>query len=161
MLVAACALIAALVVAGPAQARVINQTITFDSDNNNCLTGEPILITQTWHIVAHTEIGPDGEEFVTSQQVNSQKSDGIGLISGDHYQVQTKINLTDHPFNAAHPLTGVSESHIIDTGSGADFLLNETLHETINANGEISVFRESGNVRCGDTHEHVGVVKLA
>jgi hypothetical protein len=160
MLLCACALIAALVVAAPAQARVINQTITFEDQNSNCLTGEPILITQTWHVVAHTEIGPDGEEFVTSQQLNSQQSSGVGLISGDHYQVQTKINITDHPFNAAHPTTGVTEFHIIDTGSGADFLINETLHETINANGDIVVFRQSGNFRCGDTHLNTGVVKL-
>jgi hypothetical protein len=157
MLVGACALVLSLAAAGPAQAGVINVQIPLEFDNVNPCTGEAFHYSQTWHIVAHSEIGPDGEPLVTSQHINSQQTTGVGLETGDRYQVNTIINLTDHPFNAAHPLTGVSQFHVIDTGSGDDFFLNETLHETINANGEITVFHESGNVRCGNDNTHVGV----
>jgi hypothetical protein len=157
MLLGACALVVALVAAGPAQAAVINATIPLEFDNVNPCTGEAFHYSQTWHIVAHTEVGPDGELMVTSQQVNSQRTIGFGLETGDRYLVNETINLTDHPFNAAHPLTGVDQFHVIDTGSGDDFFLNETLHETINANGDITIFHESGNVRCGNDNSHVGV----
>ena len=44
---------------------------------------------------------------------------------------------------------------VIDTGSGADFFIRETFHETINANGDLSVFVENGTVRCGNDNSHV------
>jgi hypothetical protein len=156
MLTGACALVATLIVAAPAHAAgVINETITVEFDNVNACTGEPFHYSQPWHIVAHTDIGPDGEEFVTSQHINSQRTIGVGLDTGDRYEVNEIINSMDHPFNAAHPSTGETEFHVIDTGSGDDFFLRETLHETINANGEISVFVENGTVRCGNDNSHV------
>jgi hypothetical protein len=155
MLLGACAL-AALTAAGPAQAAVINQKVPVEFENVNPCTGEPFFYSQIWHIVAHTETGPDGEPMITSQQVNSQRTIGFGA-DGNRYQVNQVINLTDHPFNAAHPLTGVSQFHVIDTGPGDDFFINTTLHETINANGEITIFVQQGNVRCGNDNTHVGV----
>jgi hypothetical protein len=158
MLLGACALVVALAAAAPAQADpVINQRVNLEFDNVNPCTGEPFHYTQDWHVVGHTSIGPDGEPFVTSQQLNTSKTDGVGLITGDRYEVNQVINITDHPFNAAHPFTAVTQVHFIDTGKGDDFFIDETLHETINANGEISIFVESGNVRCGNDNQHVGV----
>ena len=158
MLLGACALVVALAAAaGPAQAATINEQIPIEFDNVNPCTGEPFHYSQIWHIVAHTDIDPFGEEYVTSQHVNSTQTDGVGLVTGDHYEVNQISNTMDHPFNAAHPFTGVVQFHVIDTGKGDDFFIDETLHETINANGEISVFHESGNVRCGNDNQHIGV----
>jgi len=157
MLLGACALIVALAVAAPAQAAEINESITLTQDNVNPCTGEPFEYTQTWHINAHTDIDPFGEEYVTSQHLNSTSTDGVGLVSGDKYNVNQITNETDHPFNAAHPFTAVVSFHVIDTGKGDDFIIDEILHETINANGEITIFHEAGNVRCGNDNTHVGV----
>jgi hypothetical protein len=157
MLTGACALLVSLVVAGPAYAGAINETVPLEFDNANPCTGEPFHYSQNWHIVAQTDIGPDGEPFVTSQHVNSQKTTGVGLLTGDRYEVNEIINTTDHPFNAAHPFTGETQFHVIDTGSGADFFLGEVFHETINANGDITVAVENGSVRCGNDNSHVHV----
>src|SRR3954447_16460351 len=116
MLTGACALLATLVVAGPAYAGALHETIPLDFDNVNPCTGEPFHYSQNWHIVAHTDIGPDGEPLVTSQHVNSQQTIGVGLLTGDRYEVNEIINTIDHPFNAAHPFTGETEFHVIDTG---------------------------------------------
>src|SRR6185503_1364263 len=121
-LLGACALIAALAVAAPAQARMINTTFRYDTDTNNCDTGEQVLYTQTLHIVAKTEI-VDGEETVVWARFDPLEAQGTGVESGDHYQISTKSISIDHPFNAAQPLTLVGQFHVIDTGSGADFMI--------------------------------------
>jgi hypothetical protein len=158
MLTGACALVAALAVAGPAYAGVINVQVPFESDNVNPCTGEPFHYSQTWHIVAHTAVDADGNEFPTSTHINSQQTDGIGLLTGDKYQVNQIGNTTDHPLSdGAHAFTAVAQFHVIDQGKGDDFFLNETFHTTVNANGDLTVFHESGNVRCGNDNSHVGV----
>jgi len=157
MLLGACALVVALAAASPAQAATINEQLPIELDNANPCTGEAFHYSQIWHIVAHTDIDPFGDEYVTSQHINSTQTDGFGLDSGDKYLVNQIGNTTDHPFNAAHPFTAVAQFHVIDTGKGDDFYIGETLHETINANGEMTVFVESGNVRCGNDNTHVGV----
>jgi hypothetical protein len=159
ILLGACALLVALVVAAPAQAdRAFNATISFPDGNVNCVTGEPIVYTSTWHFVGKTEfISDELGEITTMQHVNSQDTQGVGVTSGDHYVIQTTILGNDHAFNAADPTRLIGRFHIIDTGSGADWYVSAVYHTTINANGELTVAKESGNVRCGDLHEHVNV----
>jgi len=155
-LLGACALIAALAVAAPAQARMINTTFRYDTDTNNCDTGEQVLYTQTLHIVAKTEI-VDGEETVVWARFDPLEAQGTGVESGDHYQISTKSISIDHPFNAAQPLTLVGQFHVIDTGSGADFMIGEVFHVTVNANEETTVWHTSGGYRCGDVHDQLVV----
>jgi len=79
-------------------------------------TVEAFHYSQIWHIVAHTDIDPFGEEYVTSQHLNSTQTDGFGLESGRQYLGHQIGNTTDHPFNAAHSVTAVAQFHVIDTG---------------------------------------------
>jgi hypothetical protein len=158
MLTGACALLATLVVAGPAYAGALNETIPLDFDNVNPCTGEPFHYSQNWHIVAQEVTTPDGEISVSGQHVNSEKTTGVGLLTGDRYEVNEIINTIDHPrFDAAHPFTGETQFHVIDTGSGDDFFIDEVFHETVNANGDITVAVENGSVRCGNDNTHVHV----
>ena len=50
-------------------------------DNVNPCTGEAFHYSQIWHIVAHTDIDPFGEEYVTSQHINSTQSKPSSLAN--------------------------------------------------------------------------------
>jgi hypothetical protein len=156
MLTGACALLAALVVAAPAQARMINTTFDVPSETNNCVTGETVVYTQTYHVVAKTEV-VDGEEQLVWSRFDLREAQGVGVDSGDHYQIKTKSISNESPIGAAQPLTLVAQFQVIDTGSGANCLVGEVFHTTYNANGELTVWNTQGNVRIGDFHDHVGV----
>jgi hypothetical protein len=148
------ACVAALAIAAPAQADIINTTYSVDDSTNNCLTGEAINFVQTYHVVAKFDGTPleDGSNLVWSR-FDPLTADGVGAESGDHYVIQTKTKLGD----GTSPSTSVVQFHVLDTGTGADFLVTTLVHTTYNANGELTVEHEAGNFRCGDDHLHVGV----
>ena len=149
----ACALLAGLVLAAPAQADIINTTFDVPSETTNCETGETVLYTQTYHVVARTEIVDGEETLVELMRFDPREARGVGVESGDHYQIKTNQISRD----AANPLTINAQFRVINTGPGADFMLSEVFHTTYDANGGLVVSHTSANVRCGDMHEHVNV----
>jgi hypothetical protein len=156
-LAGACALIAALVVAAPAQARVLNVKQDFEDVTKNCETLEEVPYSYTLHAVVRTEI-VDGEEVpvdIMRFDMSAGASHGVGAESGDRYVINIgTVNVTREQSN---PLTLTTKFQVIDTGSGADFMVDEVFHTTFNANGELTVWHTSGGVRCGDFHDHANV----
>jgi hypothetical protein len=151
--VSASALVAALVVVAPAQARVINVSEEIPASTNDCVTGEEILYTQKLHVVAKTAI-VDGEEQVVDIMrfdLGAGSGSGVGAVSGDQYVINEGTTTREQ----TNPLTLNAKFQVINKGSGADFLVTEVFHTTINANGELTVWHTAGNFRCGDVHEHV------
>jgi len=153
MLLGACALIAALAVAAPAQARVINESVEFQSETANCETGETVLYTQTYHVVARTAIVDGEEQLVEIMRFDLRQAAGVGADSGDEYLIRTNTISR----NKANPLTLNAQFQVIGKGGTADFMANEVFHTTYGDDGELKVWHTSGNVRCGDVHEHVGL----
>ncbi len=156
ILAGACALVAALVVAAPAQARVLNVTEEYETSTNDCATGEEIVYTQKVHIVARTAI-VDGEEQIVEfmrfdPSVGSASGVGVGVVSGDRYVINESLTTREQ----TNPTTLVGKFQVINKGSGANFMISNVFHTTFNANGELTVWHNSGNYRCGDVHEHVG-----
>ena len=153
ILAGACALSATLVIAAPAQARVINVSEEFESTTNDCVTGEEIAYTQKFHAVVRTAI-VDGEEQVVDilrYDLSNGSSTGVGVVSGDEYVINQNVTTRDQ----TNPLTLNAQFQVINKGSGADFMVTEVFHTTTNANGEVTVFKTSANIRCGDFHDHV------
>jgi hypothetical protein len=151
------ACIAALTIAAPAQAEIINTTFDVPSETANCLTAETISYTQTYHIVASTFIDENGDEQADIIRFDPLTAHGVGIASGDRYIIQTQSISTGDPEDGSKPATSVVSFHVIDTGTGADFLFSGTFHTTIGADGQPIVAHETGNFRCGDDHLHVGV----
>jgi hypothetical protein len=153
VLAGACALTAVLVVAAPAQARVINVTEQYETSTNDCVTGEEIVYTETLHVVARTAIVDGTEEIVDIMRFDPSagSATGTGVVSGDEYVINSGATTRDQ----TNPLTLNAKFQVINKGSGADFLITEVFHTTLNANGDLTVIHTSGNVRCGDVHDHV------
>ena len=155
------ACIAALTIAAPAQAEIINTTFDAPMDGDaafvNCVTGESVPYVQTYHIVANVYTDENGDQQVDLRRFDPLTATAIGPVSGDRYLLQTKSVSTGDPLDGTKPATSVVSFHVIDTGSGADFEFGGTFHTTVNANGELTVAHETGSFRCGHDHLHVGV----
>ena len=72
---------------------------------------------------------------------------GVGLTTGEKYQA---TGVTQDQFNAklGQTYTLVNNFRIIGQGPGNNFLVHETYHFTINANGTVTVGHDNFTVDC-------------
>jgi len=75
---------------------------------------------------------------------------GTGETTGDKYQATgvTQESFKTSLQNGQANLTFVNNFRIIGQGPGNNFLMHETLHITINANGTLTVFHDNFSVDC-------------
>jgi hypothetical protein len=127
----------ALVGAGSARAQATTTTtnIEFPLDvtlDNPC-TGEPIAFSGRGHLVIRTTATPSGV-FTTTVHSNLQDVSGVGAVSGAtfHFQAAGTTTITAAP---AQETTIVNDFRVIGPGPGNNFLVHNTTHLTIDANG--------------------------
>jgi hypothetical protein len=108
--------------------------------------GEDIAISGTLRVVIHTTIDGSGGSH-TTYHAASEGVTAVGLITGDTYQV---TGMTGHAINvtAGSESTFVDSFNIVGPGPGNNFLFHQTVHVTINANGEVTVSHEDTRVEC-------------
>jgi hypothetical protein len=75
---------------------------------------------------------------------------GTGETTGDKYQGTgvTQLSFKSSLQSGQANFTFVNNFRIIGQGSGNNFLVHETLHFTINANGAVTVFHDNFSVDC-------------
>jgi len=75
---------------------------------------------------------------------------GTGETTGDKYQATgvTQESFKNSLQNGQANLTFVNNFRIIGQGPGNNFLVHETMHITINANGTLTVFHDNFRVAC-------------
>jgi hypothetical protein len=75
---------------------------------------------------------------------------GTGETSSEKYQATgvTQQSFKTSLENGQANLTYVNNFRIIGQGPGNNFLVHETMHVTINANGAITVFHDNFSVEC-------------
>jgi hypothetical protein len=75
---------------------------------------------------------------------------GTGETTGDKYQATgiTRESFKASLQNGQANFTFVNNFRIIGQGPGNNFLVHETLHLTINANGTVTVFHDNFSVDC-------------
>jgi len=75
---------------------------------------------------------------------------GTGETTGDKYQATgvTQESFKNSLQNGQANLTFVNNFRIIGQGPGNNFLVHETMHITINANGSLTVFHDNFRVAC-------------
>lgn len=102
--------------------------------------GESVTLSGDLHVLLHlTENSTGG--FHVKTHFQPQGVSGVGLTSGGIYratgvtQDQLKVGANDLPV----VFTYVNNFRIIGPGPGNNFLVHETFHVTINANGETAV----------------------
>ena len=108
--------------------------------------GELVELTGSLHETFHVTFDGRGG-FHFSVIDNPQGISGIGFTTGDKYQGTGE---TRDGFNGVVGFeeTYVNNFKIIGQGPGNNFLVHETFHITVNANGTLTVFLDNFSVEC-------------
>jgi hypothetical protein len=137
----------ALTIPATAQASATIQTETFDAIVTAC-NGDPIHVTGTLLDVFTETTTPSGG-FVVSAHFQPQGSKGVDLVTGTIFHatgLTREIQITTPRGGATE--TFVNRFHIQATTGAQSFIVSETFHITINANGQITVLIDNFKSTC-------------
>jgi hypothetical protein len=142
----------------PASAQAITNTTNLSVPINilvfvpcaNGGTGEFVQLSGDLHILFHTTIGDSGHVEIKAH-FQPQGVSGVGLTTGDKYQatgVTQQTTTFDSVDGFPFETTFVNNFRIIGQGLGNNFLVHQTFHVTVNANGEVTAFVTNTSVEC-------------
>jgi hypothetical protein len=149
--VAAMAVAGSAVAAAGGQGHTVTQTDNFHglqttTDTNPC-TGNTIDLTETSNIVQHVTFFPGGDEVwgtFTEEDKVTGIDEGTGVVYTGHSTFWGNFNVNER--NANDTFTG--SIHV--TGSdGSTISYHEVMHETLNANGVLTVSFDKPSLTCG------------
>jgi hypothetical protein len=111
-------------------------------------TGEIVDLSGPLHTLISSSI--NGNNVSGKFHFQPQGISGTGETTGDKYQA---TGVTQETFktslqNGQSNLTFVNNFRIIGQGPGNNFLVHETMHITINADGTLTVFHDNFSVDC-------------
>jgi len=108
--------------------------------------GELVVFTGQLHVLFEVTVN-NGGGFHIKEHFQPQGLSGVGLTTGDKYQAtgvtQEEINLA-----AGEEETFINNFRMIGQGPGNNFLIHETFHITINANGDVTTVQDNFSVEC-------------
>jgi len=98
-------------------------------------------------VLFHFTLSANGSYLVDSRN-QPQGVSGAGLSSGNKYRATGVTN--DHFRISALPYeeTYINNFRIIGQGPDNNFLVHETFHVTVNANGELTAFVGNFSIEC-------------
>lgn len=130
---------------------VVNESIPFDgftvfvecADGGN---GEEVVFTGDLHVLLAVTLDANGG-FHAKEHFQPQGLTGIGQSTGDKYQA---TGVTQDTFNGkvGSTFTYVNNFRIIGQGPGNNYLVHETFHVTVNANGTTTVVHDNLTIDC-------------
>jgi hypothetical protein len=110
--------------------------------------GETVLLTGDLHVLMHVTESSSGN-FHVKVHFQPMGISGEGAVTGDQYH---GTGVTQEEFNVNGPLpstdTFINNFRIIGQGPGNNFLVHQTFHITINANGEVTAFVDNFKSEC-------------
>ena len=99
--------------------------------------GEVIEVSGDLHVLSHVTISNSGN-FHAKVHFQPMGISGFGLTTGDKYQAtgvtQETFNDNQLPFTDTY----INNFRMIGQGPGNNFMVHQTIHITINANGEVT-----------------------
>ena len=100
--------------------------------------GEFVTVSGPLHIL--TSFNINGNNIRGFGHDQPQGISGIGSITGDKYQATgvTQFEIKGSLTNGQYEFTFINNFRIIGQGPGNNFLVHQTIHETINANGTVT-----------------------
>ena len=109
---------------------------------------EVIGVSGPLHFLFQVTISNTGNVLVDAH-FQPQGVSGTGFMTGDKYQA-TGITRSTDTFSTPFPITStfVNNFYMIGQGPDNNFKVHETLHYTINANGEVTSFVDNFSVTC-------------
>ncbi|OLC57695.1 MAG: hypothetical protein AUH85_02690 [Chloroflexi bacterium 13_1_40CM_4_68_4] len=114
----------------------------------NSGAGEPVMLSGDLHILFAFEVDSSGG-LHGKIHFQPQSVSGTGVVTGAKYQ---GTGVEQDEFTAAS--SGTSETtyinnfRIIGQGPGNNFLVHETLHLTLKANGDVTAFVDNFSIDC-------------
>lgn len=108
--------------------------------------GELVDLSGTLHLLMHTTVDGRGG-FHARLLIHPRGVTGVGLTTGDIYQgtggTQTQFN-----GNVGEENTFVDNFRLIGGGPDNNLLMHQTVHATVNANGEVTATVSNISVQC-------------
>jgi hypothetical protein len=146
--VAIAASAAALALAGPANATTANVKVPFDGlPAGNVCNGEELTLYGNAHLVQHGDF-VEGDTQHVSFHLNMQGVRAIGSFGNEYRFVQSQQSIQQSTAGAANEMTLEETMNVVSKGGEVNFAIHETLHTTINANGEVTADPFSFHVNC-------------
>lgn len=110
--------------------------------------GELVDLEGTLHVVLTFTI--NGKNVSGKSHFQPQGVSGTGQTTGDKYQATgvTQSTFKNSLQNGQSQTTFINNFRIIGQGPGNNFLVHETMHITINANGEVTVTHDNFSAEC-------------
>lgn len=141
---------AALVFASAAGAATTNVKIPAeDFPAADLCNGDQLQLQGTLHLVLQGEFVEDAPRQHVVAHLNSQKLTGVGLLTGELYNVNLVTNnITNSQIDGANVTTIETIQNVVSLGSAENFQIQTVLHVTINANGETTSEFQNFHVRC-------------
>lgn len=111
-------------------------------------TGEIVSLTGPLHTLVTYTI--NGNRVSGKTHFQPQGLAGTGLTTGDSYH---GVGVTQSQFsgsldNGQYSQTYINNFRIIGQGTGSNYMVHETYHFTINANGELSSYHDNFSADC-------------
>ena len=110
--------------------------------------GEDVALSGTLHILEH--LTENGNNFSLKLHAQPQGVSGEGLTTGDKYQATgvTQERIGGSFQNGSFEDTFINNFRIIGQGPGNNFLIHQTIHVTVNANGVVTSEVENSTADC-------------
>jgi hypothetical protein len=110
--------------------------------------GENVTLSGTLHETFHTTL--NNNKFQLKVIDNPQGISGIGDVTGDKYQAtgETEQQFGGSLNNGQYEGSYVNNFRIIGQGRGNNYLVHETFHVTVNANGTVTTLLDHLSVEC-------------
>lgn len=108
--------------------------------------GEYVYLSGPLHILIFTTLNASGG-FVSKTHFQPQGISGTGQTSGDRYQA---TGGTQDIFTGriGSNYTYVNNFKIVGQGTGNNYMVHETFHYTVNANGTVTAWVDNYSVEC-------------
>jgi hypothetical protein len=148
--VAVTVLVGALALAPAAGAETMNLRVPVeDFVVGNVCNGEEVHLQGTLHLVQQGGVVEDAPRQHEVVQINSQRLTGVGLLTGDRYNVNwiTKSIFNAH-IDGANVTTGEAMINVVSRRSGVNFQVQTVFHVTENSNGEATAAFQNFHVHC-------------
>jgi len=114
-----------------------------------CVAGgqdEIVALSGVVHLVFSVTTDSNGGLHINTHS-NNQGVSGTGVMTGDKYQATGSSGFSSNT-NGAGEFTFVDNFGLIGQGPGNNFVIRETAHMTINANGDVTANISSLTAAC-------------
>ncbi len=110
--------------------------------------GEVVLLSGNLHVLTFFTTSSNGNTTIRTH-FQPQQLTGLGLTSGASYQ-GTGVTQSTQTFTSPAPwtFTFINNFRMIGQGPGNNFMVHQTTHTTVNANGDVTATVNNTSITC-------------